>query len=48
VVLVHGYGYTLREVAELTAIRPTTVQNHLSRRPSGGSAPESTAASAKS
>ena len=31
VVLVHGYGYTLREVAELTAIRPTTVQNHLSR-----------------
>jgi DNA-directed RNA polymerase specialized sigma24 family protein len=31
VVLVHGYGYTLREVAELTGIRPTTVQNHLSR-----------------
>ena len=31
VVLVHGYGYTLREVAELTGLRPTTVQNHLSR-----------------
>jgi len=31
VVLVHGYGYTLREVAELIGIRPTTVQNHLSR-----------------
>jgi RNA polymerase sigma factor (sigma-70 family) len=31
VVLVLGYGCTLREVAELTGIRPTTVQNHLSR-----------------
>jgi DNA-directed RNA polymerase specialized sigma24 family protein len=31
VVLVHGYGYTLREVAELTGIKPTTVQNHLTR-----------------
>jgi DNA-directed RNA polymerase specialized sigma24 family protein len=31
VVLVHGYGYTLREVAELTGTRPTTVQNHLAR-----------------
>ena len=31
VVLVHGYGYSLREVAELTGIRPTTVQNHLAR-----------------
>ena len=31
VVLVHGYGYTLREVGELTGIRPTTVQNHLNR-----------------
>jgi DNA-directed RNA polymerase specialized sigma24 family protein len=31
VVLVHGYGYTLREVAELTGIRPTTVQNHAAR-----------------
>jgi RNA polymerase sigma factor (sigma-70 family) len=31
VVLVHGYGYTLREVAELTGVRPTTVQNHLAR-----------------
>ena len=31
VVLVHGYGYTLREVAELTGIKTTTVQNHLAR-----------------
>jgi DNA-directed RNA polymerase specialized sigma24 family protein len=31
VVLIHGYGYTLREVAELTGIRTTTVQNHLGR-----------------
>lgn len=31
VVLVHGYGWTLREVAELTGIRVTTVQNHLER-----------------
>jgi DNA-directed RNA polymerase specialized sigma24 family protein len=31
VVLIHGYGYTLREVADLTGIRPTTVQNHLGR-----------------
>jgi len=31
VVLVHGYGYTLREVADLTGVRPTTVQNHLTR-----------------
>ena len=31
VVLVHGYGYTLREVAEVTGVRPTTVQNHLTR-----------------
>jgi RNA polymerase sigma factor (sigma-70 family) len=31
VVLVHGYGYTMREVAELTGIRLTTVQNHLNR-----------------
>lgn len=31
VVLVHGYGYTLREVADLTGTKPTTVQNHLSR-----------------
>lgn len=31
VVLVHGYGYTLREVAELTGLRPTTVQNHVAR-----------------
>jgi RNA polymerase sigma factor (sigma-70 family) len=31
VVLVHGYGYTLREVADLTGVKPTTVQNHLAR-----------------
>ena len=31
VVLVHGYGWNLREVAELTGIRRTTVQNHLER-----------------
>jgi len=31
VVLVHGYGYTLREVAELTGVKTTTVQNHLAR-----------------
>lgn len=31
VVLVHGFGYTLREVAELTGLRQTTVQNHLER-----------------
>lgn len=31
VVLVHGYGYALGEVAELTGIRQTTVQNHLNR-----------------
>jgi DNA-directed RNA polymerase specialized sigma24 family protein len=31
VVLVHGYRYTLREVAELTGLRQTTVQNHLTR-----------------
>lgn len=31
VVLVHGYGYTLREVTELTGIRRTSVQNHAER-----------------
>jgi DNA-directed RNA polymerase specialized sigma24 family protein len=31
VVLVHGYGYTMREVAELTGVRLTTIQNHLNR-----------------
>lgn len=31
VVLVHGYGYTLREVAELTGLRRTSVQNHAER-----------------
>jgi RNA polymerase sigma factor (sigma-70 family) len=31
VVLVHGFGWTLREVAELTGTKVTTVQNHLER-----------------
>lgn len=31
VVLVHGFGWTLGEVAELTGVRRTTVQNHLER-----------------
>ena len=31
VVLVHGFGWTLREVGELTGVKPTTVQNHLER-----------------
>jgi DNA-directed RNA polymerase specialized sigma24 family protein len=31
VVLVHGFGWTLREVAELTGVAVTTVQNHLER-----------------
>ncbi len=31
VVLVHGFGYTLGEVAELTGMRRTTVQNHSDR-----------------
>jgi RNA polymerase sigma factor (sigma-70 family) len=31
VVLVHGFGWTHREVADLTGSRPTTVQNHLER-----------------
>ena len=31
VVLIHGFGWQLREVAELLGIRVTTVQNHLER-----------------
>lgn len=31
VVLVHGYGWRLHEVAEVTGIAVTTVQNHLER-----------------
>ena len=31
VVLVHGYGWTQREVAELLDITPSTVQTHLER-----------------
>lgn len=31
VVLVHGFGWTLREVADHTGVKVTTVQNHLER-----------------
>lgn len=31
VVLVHGYGYTHREVSELTGIKQTSIQNHVER-----------------
>jgi DNA-directed RNA polymerase specialized sigma24 family protein len=31
VVLIHGFGWSLREVAEMTGIAVTTVQNHLER-----------------
>ena len=31
VVLVHGFGWTLREVAELTDVAVTSVQNHVER-----------------
>jgi DNA-directed RNA polymerase specialized sigma24 family protein len=31
VVLVHGYGWTTREVGDLTGVKPTTVQSHLER-----------------
>jgi DNA-directed RNA polymerase specialized sigma24 family protein len=31
VVLVHGFGWTMREVAECTGIAVTSVQNHLGR-----------------
>ena len=31
VVLVHGFGWTMREVAELTGVEVTSVQNHLER-----------------
>jgi len=31
VVLVHGFGWTMHEVAELTGIKVTTVQTHLNR-----------------
>jgi len=30
-VLVHGFGWTLAEVAELTGLSVTTIQNHLER-----------------
>jgi hypothetical protein len=30
-VLVHGFGWTLREVAEVAGLRVTSVQNHLER-----------------
>lgn len=31
VVLVHGFGWTMREVADCTGIKVTSVQNHLER-----------------
>ncbi len=31
VVLVHGYGWTSREVAEVTGVKVTTVQSHVER-----------------
>ena len=31
VILVHGFGWTMREVAECTDVRVTSVQNHLER-----------------
>ena len=31
VILVHGFGWTMREVAELTGTKVTTVQTHLER-----------------
>lgn len=31
VVLVHGFGWSLREVAEITGVRVTSVQTHLER-----------------
>lgn len=31
VVLVHGFGWRITEVAELIGVKPTTVQNHLER-----------------
>lgn len=31
VVLVHGFGWTMHEVAELTGVKVTSVQNHLER-----------------
>jgi DNA-directed RNA polymerase specialized sigma24 family protein len=31
VVLVHGFGWTMREVAECTGVQVTSVQNHLER-----------------
>lgn len=31
VVLIHGFGWSLREVADVTGLKVTTVQNHLGR-----------------
>jgi DNA-directed RNA polymerase specialized sigma24 family protein len=31
VVLVHGFGWTMREVAEVTGLAVTSIQNHLER-----------------
>jgi RNA polymerase sigma factor (sigma-70 family) len=31
VVLIHGYGWTSTEVADMTGVRPSTIQTHLAR-----------------
>lgn len=31
VVLVHGFGWTMKEVGEMTGVKVTSVQNHLDR-----------------
>jgi DNA-directed RNA polymerase specialized sigma24 family protein len=31
VVLIHGYGWTSAEVADMTGVRPSTIQTHLAR-----------------
>ncbi len=31
VVLIHGYGWTSVEVADMTGVRPSTIQTHLAR-----------------
>ena len=31
VVLVHGFGWTMREVGDMTGVKVTSVQNHLER-----------------
>ncbi len=31
VVLVHGFGWTMKEVGDMTGVKVTSVQNHLDR-----------------